>query len=77
MAINAGRVLYPVYSMKTKISPVFWWDGLRWHLAGTTASNGQFLATMLLFVTPLLGIDAAVFWLNHGHAIGQAAAQAF
>src|ERR1700722_6744762 len=77
VAINAGRVLYPVYSMKAKISPVYWWDGLRWHLAGTTASNGQFLTTVLLFVAPLFCMDTAVFWLSHGHAVHQVTAQAF
>ncbi len=76
VAINAGRVLYPVYNMKAKISPVFWWDGLHWHLAGTTASTKQILLTALLFATPLLALDAGVFWLNHGHASG-AAVQAF
>ncbi len=69
VAINAGRVLYPVYSMKTKISPVFWWDGLHWHLAGTTASNKQILAMMLLFIIPIFAVDTVVFWLNHGHAM--------
>jgi hypothetical protein len=77
VAINAGRVLYPVYSMKTKIAPVFWWDGLRWHLAGTTASSRQAIVTMLLFILPILALDALVFCFNHGHLPASATAQTF
>ncbi len=77
VAINAGRILYPVYQMKTKIAPVFWWDGLHWHLAGTTASIRQAICTALIFIMPLLLLDAFVVYVNSGHAIVQASKQAF
>jgi hypothetical protein len=77
VAINAGRILYPVYQMKTKIAPVFWWDGLHWHLAGTTASIRQTICTALIFVLPLLLLDGIVVYFNNGHAVGQASKQAF
>lgn len=67
VAINAGRILYPSSRLKIKIAPVFWWDGLRWHLAGTTASPGQSMFTLALFIAPLLMINAFVIFLNHGH----------
>jgi len=77
VAINAGRILYPVYRMKTKIAPVFWWDGLRWHLAGTTASAKQVIWGIIIFVVPIMLLNGAVFYLNHGHNIGQAPKEAF
>ena len=77
VAINAGRTLYPVFSMKLKISPVFWWDGLHWHFAGTTASHKQLVISLIFFVIPLLAIDAMVFWFNQGHAVSHASIQAF
>ncbi len=77
VAINAGRTLYPVFSMKIKISPVFWWDGLRWHFAGTTASNRQLVMCLMLFLVPLLALDATVFWLNYGHAVARTNMQNF
>jgi hypothetical protein len=77
VAINAGRILYPVYQMKTKIAPVFWWDGMHWHLAGTTASIKQSIWATIVFIAPLLVLNGIVFYLNHEHAVGQASRQAF
>ena|SRR5579872_122244 len=67
VALNAGRILYPAKRLKIKIAPIFWWDGLHWHLAGTTASTIQntFVATM--FIAPILTVNAFVFFINHGH----------
>ena len=65
VAINAGRILYPAYSMKTKVAPVFWWDGLRWHLAGTTASKKQIIFASTSFLLPLAIINTFILSLNH------------
>ena len=40
--------------MGWKVAPTFWWDGLRWHWAGTTASSRQLGAIVALFFSPLL-----------------------
>ncbi len=69
VAINAGRILYPAHSMKTKIAPVFWWDGLRWHLAGTTASKEQIMFAAISFLAPLVIINSFVLLFNHGQSV--------
>lgn len=77
VAINAGRILYPVYRMKVKIAPVYWWDGLHWHLAGTTASAKQVICTTLFFILPLMILDAFMLYFNQSHAFGHGSKQAF
>ena len=67
VALNAGRILHPARRLRIKIAPVFWWDGTRWHLAGTTASPSQNFLLMLIFVVPMIVINAFVFFINHGH----------
>jgi hypothetical protein len=46
-------MLYPANRMGVKVAPTFWWDGLRWHWAGTTASTKQLFAIVLMFVLPV------------------------
>jgi len=79
VAINAGHILYPAGRLKIKIAPIFWWDGLRWHLAGTTASPAQNIFASILFVAPLITINIFAFLFNHGQlgAHGQALNQSF
>lgn len=51
VALRGGRMLYPANSMGLKIALTFWWDGLRWHCAGTTASSRQLLTPILLLAS--------------------------
>jgi hypothetical protein len=67
VALNAGRYLYPAGRLKIKIAPIFWWDGMRWHLAGTTASPPQSILVLTMFIVPILAINAFVFFVNNGH----------
>ena len=66
VAINSSRILYPASRLKLKIAPVFWWDGLHWHLAGTTASLAQTVLTFILFIAPILIINALVVLMHNG-----------
>jgi hypothetical protein len=67
VALNGSRILYPAVRLKIKIAPIFWWDGLHWHLAGTTATPLQNIFVSLMFVLPILTLNAFVFFFNHGH----------
>jgi hypothetical protein len=49
-----ARLLHPSKRMGAKIAPTFWWDGLRWHWAGTTVTTKQLLAMAVLSITPVL-----------------------
>jgi hypothetical protein len=51
VALRGGRMLYPANNMGLKIALTFWWDGLRWHCAGTTASSRQVLMLALLLTS--------------------------
>jgi hypothetical protein len=51
--------------MGWKIAPTFWWDGLRWHWAGTTATSKQLTTIVALFVTPLIALNLCLF-MNTG-----------
>lgn len=62
--LRNGRCLFPSNRMGWKIAPTFWWDGLRWHWAGTTASAGQLCAIVLLFMLPLLALNGAFYYFN-------------
>lgn len=53
VALRGGRMLYPANRMGLKIALTFWWDGLRWHCAGTTASSRQLLMLALLLASPV------------------------
>jgi len=54
VALRGGRMLYPANSMGMKIALTFWWDGLRWHCAGTTASARQLLMPAIFLTIPVL-----------------------
>ena len=41
------------------------------------ASIRQTICTGVVFIMPLLMLNCLIFYINHGHAIGQASAQAF
>jgi hypothetical protein len=60
-----ARMLHPALRLGSKIAPTFWWDGLRWHWAGTTATSKQILAIVALSVVPIILINLALtmnFW---------------
>ncbi len=59
--LRGGRYLYPSNRLGWKVAPTFWWDGLRWHWAGTTATAKQLFTIVALFVLPLLALNAAMF----------------
>lgn len=59
VALHGGRMLYPANRMDWKIAPTFWWDGLRWHWAATTANTRQILTLVLLTVMAVTGTYAA------------------
>jgi hypothetical protein len=60
--VRGGRLLYPANRMGMRIAPTFWWDGLRWHCAGTTASKNQLLLIAALFMLPLLCLNGAIYF---------------
>lgn len=47
--------------MGMKVAPTFWWDGLRWHWAGTTATTKQLLAIVSLFMMPLVILHGSLY----------------
>ncbi|CAN5435395.1 hypothetical protein BH11CYA1_BH11CYA1_36130 [soil metagenome] len=53
VALRGGRMLYPANSMGLKIALTFWWDGLRWHCAGTTASSRHMVMPALFLASPV------------------------
>lgn len=63
VALRGGRMLYPANRMGLKVAPTFWWDGLRWHWAGTTASTRQLVTIALMFAMPILA-SQTVFSLH-------------
>lgn len=66
--LRGGRLLCPANSMGVKIAPTFWWDGLRWHWAGTTATSRQLSTIMALFLMPLVALNVALY-MNVGAGI--------
>lgn len=60
VALHGGRMLYPANRMGHKIAPTFWWDGLRWHWAATTASTRQILTIVLVSVMAVCAVYLAV-----------------
>jgi hypothetical protein len=62
--LRGGRLLHPANRMGWKIAPTFWWDGLRWHWAGTTATTKQLTTIVALFVIPLIALNACLFMSN-------------
>lgn len=59
--LKGGRYLYPARQMGWKIAPTFWWDGFRWHWAGTTATSSQLTSIVLLSLLPVLLVDLAIY----------------
>jgi len=49
-----ARLLYPSLQMGFKIAPTFWWDGLSWHSAGTTATLKQILSMLVAMSVPVI-----------------------
>jgi hypothetical protein len=63
VALRGGRLLYPANRLGMKVALTFWWDGLRWHWAGHTASTRQLLAVIMFFFMPIMAAQVA-FALN-------------
>ncbi|HEY9714883.1 MAG TPA: hypothetical protein V6C72_15550, partial [Chroococcales cyanobacterium] len=59
--LRGSRLLCPSNRMGWKIAPTFWWDGLRWHWAGTTATTRQLMAIVSVFATPLIMLNLAMY----------------
>ncbi len=57
--LRGGRFLYPANRMGWKIAPIYWWDGLRWHWQGTTATAAQLAMIVLTFLIPMIALNAA------------------
>jgi hypothetical protein len=53
-------MLHPANRLGSKIAPTFWWDGLRWHFAGTTATTNQVLTILTAFLLPLLALNLSL-----------------
>jgi hypothetical protein len=58
--LRGGRLLHPANQMGFKIAPTFWWDGLRWHFAGTTATANQVLGILVALLLPLLSLNLSL-----------------
>ena len=46
--------------MGMKVAPTFWWDGLRWHWAGTTATTRQLCSIVAFFLLPLAALNLGI-----------------
>lgn len=55
--LSNGRKLYPATRNGWKIASTYWWDGLRWHWAGTTASALQLVSIVMMFLAPMLMVN--------------------
>jgi hypothetical protein len=65
--LKGGRYLYPARSIGWRIAPTFWWDGFRWHWAGTTATTRQLTIIVLLSLLPVLAVNLTIclnLWAN-------------
>lgn len=62
VALRGGRLLYPANHLGIKIAPTFWWDGLRWHWAGTTATTRNCVLLIALFVIPLTLLNIGIYF---------------
>lgn len=52
--LKGGRYLFPANDLGWKVAPTFWWDGYRWHWAGTTATASQLTTIVVLALLPVL-----------------------
>jgi hypothetical protein len=65
--LRGGRLLFPSKQLGYRIAPTFWWDGFRWHWAGTTASSRQLAIIVLSSLIPVLALNVAItlnLWEN-------------
>ncbi|HEY9784743.1 MAG TPA: hypothetical protein V6D17_05010 [Candidatus Obscuribacterales bacterium] len=60
--LRGGRLLHPSRRMGWKVAPTFWWDGLRWHWAGTTATTKQLLTIVTVFLVPLAILNVSLYF---------------
>jgi len=58
--LRGSRLLHPAHRMGSRVAPTFWWDGLRWHWAGTTATAAQLIGILFIFLAPLLAFHVSV-----------------
>lgn len=59
--LKGGRFLFPAKDLGWKIAPTFWWDGFRWHWAGTTATSRQLVTIVLLSLLPVLLVNMGIY----------------
>lgn len=62
VSLCGGRLLYPANRLGLKIAPTFWWDGFRWHWAGTTATICGWLAIASLCLLPIVCVNLAIYF---------------
>jgi hypothetical protein len=58
--LKGGRFLYPAKNLGFRIAPTYWWDGCRWHFAGTTATNKQLLTIVLISLMPVIALNLLI-----------------
>jgi hypothetical protein len=58
--LKGGRFLYPALNLGFRIAPTYWWDGYRWHWAGTTATTKQLAIIVAVSLLPVLALNLAV-----------------
>lgn len=54
--------MHPANTLGWKIAPTYWWDGLRWHWAGTTATAKQLTTIVALLIMPLLALNLCLYF---------------
>lgn len=54
--LRGGRLLFPANTLGWKIAPTFWWDGLRWHWGGTTATIKQLSVIVMTSLLPVIAL---------------------
>ncbi len=59
--LRGGRTLTPANRMGCKIAPTYWWDGLRWHWSGTTATAKQLCTIVAVFFMPLILLNVSIY----------------
>lgn len=60
VALKGGRLLYPAENTGWRIAPTYWWDGFRWHWAGTTASSRQLLTIVIISLLPVIMLNMVI-----------------
>ena len=65
--LKASKLLYPANDPGFKIALTYWYDGQKWHKAGTTASFTYMLTLMIVLTIPPLILNYFLtqnIWLN-------------